>query len=176
MANQTPLVIVALFLMVTLSGCFGPSEVPDDALVVQDDGLGLRMSSWSDVSDGRLRLRSLVENVGGQELDIRAECGEPWQSALIDSNGTEVAYREYQEEPGCASYWDVLRPGGHMEFYHSWDFQNHDVKNETTWPAPGGDYVWRLRFNLRNDVDFIETVLPIDVPCSERNVCGNMTQ
>ena len=67
-----------------------------------------------------------------------------------------------------------------MEFYHSWDFQNHDADEGTTWPAPGGAYAWRLRFELRNAVDFIETVLPIDVPGSERNVCeapkGNVTQ
>lgn len=172
--------VVALLIVVGLSGCFAPPEAPDDALVVMDAQLGLRMSSWSEITDGRLRLRSIVENTSPEEIEIRADCGEPWNSTLAPIGGEPVAYREYQEEPNCPTYWDVLRPGGHLEFYHSWDFQNHDPDAGTTWPAPGGPYLWRLRFELRNDVDFIETVLPIDVACSERNLCaeptGNATQ
>ena len=171
-------ILVAALIAFSLSGCFAPPIAPDDALVVADVHLGLKMSSWSEVTDGRLRLRSIVEHIGTEELEIRTDCGEPWNSTLAPVGGEPVAYREYQEEPGCPVYWDVLRPGGHMDFYHSWDFKNHDADEGTTWPAPGGPYVWHLRFNLRNDVDFIETVLAIDVPCSERNLCasGNHTQ
>ncbi len=162
----------ALLLLVPLAGCFGTPDVPEDATVATDGDITI--SGWTEMRGGRIQFHGLAQNDGHKELDIRTGCGQPWRSILTGPDG-RVDYVEVQEPSGCAAYWDVLRPGGHIEFLHSWDFRGHDPVTGKSWTLPGGEYLWRLQFWLRDDLTFVETRIPIEVPCSDRNPCNSLT-
>ena len=160
-------------LLVPLAGCFGPPDVPDDATVTEGPQ-GLVLSSWTGMRGGRIEFHGVIENTGDEALDIRTGCGEPWTSTLVGPNGT-VPYVQVLEEPGCAAYWDALRPGAHLTFLHSWNFRGHDPEAGESWTLSGGTYAWTLRFELRDDTTALETTIAIPVACSERNPCPEPT-
>ncbi len=156
--------MLAAILTLSLAGCFGPPEVPSDATIAVNDALpGLTMSAWTEDVGGRIRMLALVENDGPETYDIRVGCGEPWRSHLTSPLGEEIHYREVLEEPGCPTYWDVLRPNAELETLYSWNFKDHDLDEGTSTPVPAGVYDWILQFTLRDSDEVLETRIPIRV-------------
>ncbi len=161
MKGQT---ILGVLLLVSLAGCFGSPEPPEDAATDQRDGLpGLTLYAWTVDVGGRTRMHALVENDGPHNYDIFVACGEPWRSRIIGPDGQDVHFIEVLEEPGCAKYRDVLRPNGDIDVLYSWNYRDHDVRNSTSTPVAPGMYEWVLQFTLRESEQFLEVRVPIQV-------------
>lgn len=160
--------LLLLLALSALAGCFGPPEVPDDATTATHGGLTL--GTWTQMRGERLELHGVLQN-SGPSVEIRTGCGHPWISDISGPAGS-VAYVERPPEIACPTYWDELRSGDFLTFFHSWDFQNHNRETGEAWTAPGGPHTWTLSVQLRDDSIPLTAAVPIPVPCSDRNPCG----
>lgn len=161
MQRLVPAVLVTVF----LAGCFGPPDIPQDAATDTDEALpGLALSAWTDEHGERVRMHGVLVNSGQESYDIRAGCGEPWNSTLVAPDGSHVNYVQRPVEGNCAAVWDVLRPKAHLEVLYSWDFQDHDIENNVHEPVPPGNYTWVLQFSLRDRPETLETRVVVSRP------------
>lgn len=136
-----------LMTVVLLAGCATGPVVPDDAATGDDAALpGLELHAWAEERDGSTLLHGVLLNNGSTSFQYRAECGHPWTSGVHGADGEPV--RLYVKDLCADFFYDVLRPGQHLEFRHSWDHADHPADDPRGIPVAPGDYTWRLRATL----------------------------
>ena len=141
---------IAALLLLSLAGCAKPPAVPADAVQASSGALpGLALSAWVEQRGGYVYLNALLENDGSRTYETKEDCGYLWQSELRH-NGSLVAYAA-PEERVCDWVYDFVRPGGWRQFLHSWDGRSWDDGQARQ--APPGEYVWTIRFVLRDGSD-----------------------